>query len=118
MAKIKSTSIINNISVTSCKFEANIRIMQHFFHCRSDQLKSQPSPYSARKTTSRSQSISSEKSDDSSKCRSNPSTPKRTSKSKGVFKKLVAGSKPRSVTETSVSNMDLGGMCIFLSSIL
>ncbi|CAL1535698.1 unnamed protein product, partial [Lymnaea stagnalis] len=59
--------------------------------------------------SSRSQSVGSEKSQDSEKGSSNKSTPSHTSR--GLFKRLVSGSpkKPRSATEQSVSTMDLGG---------
>ncbi|XP_059179556.1 ribosomal protein S6 kinase delta-1-like [Physella acuta] len=61
--------------------------------------------------SSRSQSVSSEKSQDSEKASSNKSTPSRTSRS--LLKRFVSGSpshkKPRSATEQSVSTMDLGG---------
>ncbi|KAH9490776.1 hypothetical protein Btru_046971 [Bulinus truncatus] len=62
--------------------------------------------------SSRSQSVSSEKSVDSERGSSNKSTPSHTSR--GLLKRLVAGSpkKPRSMTDQSVTTMDLGDQSV------
>ncbi|XP_005107032.1 ribosomal protein S6 kinase delta-1 [Aplysia californica] len=102
----RSASVLSPVSTSSQRLPPT-NVEQQKEKPRAATLPSKPTS----QVSSRSQSLGSEKSEDSEKAKSNSSTPKRSSRS--MLRKLVSGSpgshKPRSGTEQSVSTMDLGG---------